>query len=86
MSLFAFSSENILSLSPVTYNARRAPFRIHGLYKPEEEGAFRRMPTEIAEATNSGVKLLHKNTAGAPRYSLYPSFSPQSFGRRGAGA
>ncbi len=65
MTPFAFSSENILSLSPATYNARKAPFSIHGLYKPEEEGVFRRMPTEVAEAVNGGVKLLHKNTAGA---------------------
>ena len=75
MSDFSFSSESISKLSPTVFNARRAPFRIHGLYKPEEEGAFRRMPTEIAEATNSGVKLLHKNTAGARvRFATDSSF------------
>ena len=75
MSLFAFSSENILSLSPIAYNARKAPFRIHGLYKPEKEGVFRRMPTEVAETVNGGVKLLHKNTAGARvRFATDSSF------------
>lgn len=65
MSSFAFSSENILSLSPAVFNARHAPFHIHGLYKSENEGLFRRIPSDVAEATNGGVRLLHTNTAGA---------------------
>ena len=75
MSSFAFSSQNILSLSPAVFNARKAPFRIHGLYKPEEEGLFRRMPSDVADATNGGVKLLHTNTAGARvRFATDSSF------------
>ncbi len=65
MTDFAFSAPNILSFSPTVYDARRAPFRLHGLYRPDEGGLFRRMPREVAEATNEGVKLLYTNTAGA---------------------
>ena len=94
MAGFAFSSQNILSLSPAVFNARRAPFSIHGLYKPEEEGIFRRMPADIAEATNGGVKLLHTNTAGARvRFATDSSFiavgayyPPMEFYSKGAAA
>ena len=65
MPTFSFSSENILALSPAVFDAREAPFSIHGLYKPEEKGIFKRMPKELAEKTNAGVKLLYSNTAGA---------------------
>ena len=47
------------------YDARKKPFRIYGLWHPEEEGVFRRMPEEVAEAVSPRVKLLHTNTAGA---------------------
>lgn len=46
------------------YNAKSEPFKIYGVYFSEEEGIFRRIPKEIAEATNDGVKGLSKNTAG----------------------
>ena len=48
----------------VFYNVRRAPFKIHGLYSPETEGDFLRLPSDVAEATNPGVASLNKNTAG----------------------
>ncbi len=94
MSSFAFSSPNILSLSPAVFNARRAPFRLHGLYKPENEGLFRRIPSEVAEATNGGVKLLHTNTAGARvRFKTDSSFiavgatyPPMEFSSKGSAA
>ena len=47
------------------YNARKDPFQICGLYRPEEPGIFRRMPTEVAQKVSKRVHLLHTNTAGA---------------------
>ena len=46
------------------HDVRRQPFRIYGLYDPENEKEFKRMPTEVAKEVNSGVKNLHRNTAG----------------------
>lgn len=48
----------------ITYDVRKAPFSIHGLYRPEDGGPFRRMPQEVAAAINPGVLDLYGNTAG----------------------
>ena len=48
----------------VFYDIRRAPFEIYGLYSPQTEGDFLRMPREVAEATSQGVASLNKRTAG----------------------
>lgn len=45
-------------------SVREAPFRIHGLYKPELSGRFRRLPAEISDNTNEGVAQLATNTSG----------------------
>jgi len=75
MSSFAFSSPDILSLSPAVFDARKAPFSLHGLYEPQQEGLFRRMPSEVAEAANERVTLMHANTAGARvRFSTDSAF------------
>ena len=47
------------------YDARSKPFQVYGLYRPEEQGVFKRMPLEVAEKTSERVKLLYTNTAGA---------------------
>ncbi len=47
------------------YDVRKPPFELYGLYNYREEGPFRRIPAEVAENTNNGVKNLSKNTAGA---------------------
>ncbi|MBQ9115901.1 MAG: hypothetical protein IJY04_02655 [Clostridia bacterium] len=41
-----------------------APFKIYGLYLPEDGTPFRRIPEEVAKATSAGVHGLHTNTAG----------------------
>lgn len=46
------------------YDVRQEPFRIYGLYHPETESAFIRMPQEIADKVNPGVSDLVRNTAG----------------------
>lgn len=44
------------------YDAKCAPFSIHGLMY--SEGIFHRIPISVAENTNDGVKHLNYNTAG----------------------
>ena len=46
------------------YNVTDEPFELYGLYNPKSEPFFKRMPDEIALATNPGVSHLYKNTAG----------------------
>ena len=64
MQEFIFTQPGVCHEDMMVYDARKAPFRIYGLYKPEERGTFRRMPKEVAEATSKRVTLLHENTAG----------------------
>lgn len=44
------------------YDVNEAPFKIYGVYY--HEGLFRRLPEEVAKATNGGVHALHCHTAG----------------------
>ncbi len=46
------------------YDVRKPPFQIYGLYDPKNQPEFKRMPTEVAAEVNSGVKNLHRHTAG----------------------
>ena len=47
------------------YNILSAPFSIHGLLMPvDENDGFHRMPQEIADATNEGVRWLNLHTSG----------------------
>lgn len=48
----------------VFYDIKKEPFRIYGLYEPRLEGAYRRIPTEVARATSKAVEGLNTNTAG----------------------
>jgi len=45
------------------WDVRKAPFSLHGLYRPES-GPFRRMPQEVADRVNGGVSILCRRTAG----------------------
>lgn len=54
------------------YSVLEEPFDIYGLYKPKEDGLFRRMPKEVAEnihssttgELNKGIANLYTNTSG----------------------
>ena len=47
------------------YNVKNPPFSLHGLYKPQEPGLFRRLPEEVAKACNVHIANgLYYNTAG----------------------
>ncbi len=48
----------------VFYDVRKPPFQIYGLYSPEAETDFKRMPDDVALNVNEGVAALYKNTAG----------------------
>ena len=48
----------------VYYNVKEEPFRLYGFYNPKEEDVFKRLPDEVAKATNRGVEGLYKCTAG----------------------
>ncbi|MBE6912524.1 MAG: hypothetical protein E7473_08370 [Ruminococcaceae bacterium] len=48
----------------VFHDIRKPPFKIYGLYKPETENTFRRLPEDVALATSKAVFDLHANTAG----------------------
>lgn len=46
------------------YDVRNEPFDIYGLYKPQDEPVFKRLPDHIASSVNDGVAILAKHTAG----------------------
>ena len=48
----------------VWFDARQAPIRIYGLYKPTEGTRFVRIPEPIAEATSNGVREMNLYPAG----------------------
>lgn len=57
-------SDDLQKLNAEFYDARQAPFAIHGLLHPEEGSYFRRCPDAVAQATNEWVADLYRNTAG----------------------
>ncbi len=48
----------------VFYDIKKAPFEIFGLYNATADGIFRRMPEEVARATNPSVLQQHAASAG----------------------
>ncbi len=46
------------------FSVRETPFVTYGMYYSENEGLYRRLPKEIADATNPGVSGLSLHTAG----------------------
>ncbi|MBR4943662.1 MAG: hypothetical protein IKZ28_06475 [Clostridia bacterium] len=46
------------------YSVHERPFSVYGVTYSEEEGLYRRLPKDIADATNEGVAILSTNTAG----------------------
>ena len=48
----------------VFYNVKEEPFSIHGLYEPQAEGQFQRIPQSIAQPLGGWMPELAYNTAG----------------------
>jgi hypothetical protein len=46
------------------HDVREAPFGLYGLYQPQQEAVFKRLPDSVAEATSERVSQLYKNTSG----------------------
>lgn len=46
------------------YNIREGVFKIYGLYRPQDEGDFRRIPYELAESISTGLVYTHAHTSG----------------------
>lgn len=46
------------------YDVRKKPFKIYGLYNPETEKVFKRMPDDVAKTVSEGVEILRHRTAG----------------------
>lgn len=46
------------------YDVRRAPFQLYGLWDPQNEPVFKRLPDDIGRNVNSGVTTLYLQTAG----------------------
>lgn len=57
-------NDTIGDLPVIWHDVRKAPFSIYGLYKPETEPFFHRIPMEVGEATSQGVDLLQRECAG----------------------
>ena len=72
--LYQFQDPVIQAADPSVYDAERAPFRIHGVYR-SKDGMLVRMPREIAKQTSRRVGLLYANTAGGRlRFATDSSF------------
>ncbi|MGN1345862.1 MAG: SGNH/GDSL hydrolase family protein [Eubacteriales bacterium] len=57
--------ESKLNLTDVVWvDAKEAPVKVHGLAVCTKGDRFRRMPQEVADRVNDGVKYLNTNTAG----------------------
>jgi hypothetical protein len=59
-----FAVETVCDLPVVFRNALSAPFAVHGLCDPHDGRPFHRIPQEVADATNDGVRWLNYHTSG----------------------
>ena len=55
---------NITEPDIVWFDAKQSPFALHGVFYDEAQGCYVRMPQEIADQVNGGVKGLNTHTAG----------------------
>ncbi len=59
------------------FSVNEAPFSLHGVFYAEEEGLYRRMPREIADAVNPGISHLSKTQLVAEYvFKQTPHISP----------
>lgn len=55
----SIKKDNVVFLDP-----RKEPFSIYGLYNAQNEPEYKRLPDDVAEASNDGVKASYKHTSG----------------------
>lgn len=58
-----FKNENAYREDMKLYNVKEKPFKLYGFVETEDK-TFKRLPTEVAEKINSGVKYSHAHTTG----------------------
>ena len=56
--------ETVANLPIQFVNVLDEPFAVYGLCDPRDGGAFHRIPQDVADATNEGVKWLNLHTSG----------------------
>ena len=56
--------ESVGDLPVVLRNVLTSPFSIHDLWEPYDGTPFHRIPSDVAEATNEGVRWLNYHTSG----------------------
>lgn len=59
-----FAAEEVKYEGIKMRHVTESPFKIYGLYRPYEDGDFKRMPHNIAENVNTNVKSLYMHTSG----------------------
>lgn len=59
-----FKSNAINTENLKIYRIDEKPFKLYGIYKPEGESEYIRIPREVAERTSQGVKDLNNHTSG----------------------
>ena len=57
-------NKTIGDVDVVWYDVRKAPFEIYGLYNPQQEAWFHRLPMDVAAATSEAVERLSQESAG----------------------
>ena len=68
-------SKTIGDVEAAWYDVRRAPFKLYGLYQPETEPFFHRLPMDVAMETSEAVYRLSQESAGGRvRFSTDSSF------------
>ena len=59
-----FLGEEIVYDGMAFHHISEEPFQVHGVFRPNKDDCFKRMPTEIAEKINPSVSALHRHTSG----------------------
>ena len=57
-------SDTIGDVEVQWHDVRKAPFAIYGLYRPQTESWFHRLPMDVAAATSEAVERLSQESAG----------------------
>ena len=57
-------NKTIGDVEVVWHDVRKAPFEIYGLYQPQTEPFFHRLPMDVAAATSEAVERLSQESAG----------------------
>ena len=76
---FVFKHPNIPTETLTVYDARKEPLHIYGLYQPQNEGLFRRMPAEVAEKVRESAVRIYSaiGCQGLSRVDFFVTFEDE---------